>query len=82
MSWGRDRTDSFTPRCLGAFVEPGLESLILSEPVGRDLLLKVLRVDDVFSPRGNFLIPFAGAEDLLAGLSGRSEESREDVRGW
>ena len=81
MSWGRDRTVSFTPRCLGTFVEPGLE-LALSELLGRDLLLKVLRVDDVFSLRGNFLISFAGAEDLLAGISGRSEESREDVRGW
>ena len=75
MSWGSDRTDSFTPRCLGALVEPGLEPLVLSELVGRDLLLNVLRVDDVFSLRGNFLISFAGAEDLLAGIPGRSEES-------
>ena len=74
--------DSFPPRCLGVFVEPGLEPLVLSELVGRDLLLKVLRVDDVFSLRGNFLISFAGAEDLLGGRSGRSDESREDVRGW
>ena len=82
MSWGRDRTDSFTPRCLGAFVEPGLEPGVLSELFGRDLLLKALRVDDVFSLRGNFLISFEGAEDLLTGISGRSEESWEDVRGW
>ena len=82
MSWGRDRTVSFTPRCLGAFVEPGLEPEVLSELFGRDLLLKALRVDDVFSLRGNFLISFEGAEDLLTGISGRSEESWEDVRGW
>ena len=82
MSWGRDRTDSFTPRCLAAFVEPGLEPVVLSELFGRDLLLKALRVDDVFSLRGNFLISFEGAEDLLTGISGRSEESWEDVRGW
>ena len=82
MPWGRDRTDSFTPRCLGVFVEPRLESLVLRELLGRDLLLKVLRVDDVFSLRGSFFISFAGAEDLLAGISGRSEESREDDRGW